>query len=296
MNDINILKEIFDTQGDALVYSDNNVKIIHTLTDIQSSVDNLLIDGFLLLYLRSGKMSVRVNNDNFDVEAGTIVICSPRTIIDNALISIGVDVTGFLGSAAIAQQIMDLTHFSLYFKIALEDKIRILPLSPQQVKFIDNYVECIKDCFNMMQDEGNKNKVMLHLFTAVAYSLHDFFGKDYDCVDEEKTKNESAASILTKKFLNMLRQDQPYRSVDHYATQLCVSAKYLSSCCKMACDMTASQIITNHIISQTKILMRDTKLTQKEIAFRLGFANPSHFGTFIRRNTGMTPQQLRATL
>ena len=52
--------------------------------------------------------------------------------------------------------------------------------------------------------------------------------------------------------------------------------------------------MTEKILSKRgKLLLRDNSLGIKQIAARLNFANPSHFGTYFHRYVGMSPQQFR---
>lgn len=78
-----------------------------------------------------------------------------------------------------------------------------------------------------------------------------------------------------------------------YANLLHISPKYFSSVCKKLTGKTASEIINDEIIKQSSFLLRNNKLSIKQISSRLGFVNQSHFGTFFRRHTGLSPQQYR---
>ena len=59
---------------------------------------------------------------------------------------------------------------------------------------------------------------------------------------------------------------------------------------------TATDIISENIVANATLLLKNPERSVKEVALKLGFANQSHFGTFIKRHTGMSPQQLRKKL
>jgi AraC-like DNA-binding protein len=44
---------------------------------------------------------------------------------------------------------------------------------------------------------------------------------------------------------------------------------------------------------QAKSLLRSTTLSVQEISDRLGFQNQSHFGTFFKRHTDLSPKAFR---
>ena len=46
-------------------------------------------------------------------------------------------------------------------------------------------------------------------------------------------------------------------------------------------------------VAEAKAQLQHTELAIKEIAYRLGFADPAHFSTYFKKHTGLTPQQYR---
>ena len=92
--------------------------------------------------------------------------------------------------------------------------------------------------------------------------------------------------LLTEKF----RED---RSVQFYADKLNVTPKYFNTICKQVSGKTASKIINEEIVTQAHVMLKDHDLSIKQISSILGFTNQSHFGSFIRKETGLSPQLLR---
>ena len=103
-----------------------------------------------------------------------------------------------------------------------------------------------------------------------------------------------SAENIMQKFLSLIQNESiAYLNVTEYANLLHISPKYFSSACKKLTGKTASEIINEEIIKQSSFLLRNNKLSIKQISSRLGFVNQSHFGTFFRRHTGLSPQQYR---
>ena len=61
----------------------------------------------------------------------------------------------------------------------------------------------------------------------------------------------------------------------------------------MGMGKTASKIINEEIVTQAHLMLKDPDLSIKQISSILGFTNQSHFGSFIRKETGVSPQALR---
>jgi AraC-like DNA-binding protein len=84
--------------------------------------------------------------------------------------------------------------------------------------------------------------------------------------------------------------------VKDFADKLNISPKYFSSVCRKITGRSTGSLINEAVTSEAKQMLRNPQMTVKQRSNKLGFANASHFGTFFRRQTGMSPQQFRKKL
>lgn len=84
--------------------------------------------------------------------------------------------------------------------------------------------------------------------------------------------------------------------VSFYASKLHVSANYLNILCKKHLKISATQLIQQRIILESKRYLKATTLSVKEIAFDLGFVDHSYFSNFFKNQTGTTPTNFREQL
>ncbi len=89
---------------------------------------------------------------------------------------------------------------------------------------------------------------------------------------------------------------QMYHYVKDYASLMGTTPALLNKQVKNMTDMNASEIIHNRISLEIKRLLIHTDLTNKEIAYRLHFEDPSYFNRFFRKKEGMTPSAFRAAM
>ncbi|WP_430412256.1 helix-turn-helix domain-containing protein [Kordia sp.] len=82
-------------------------------------------------------------------------------------------------------------------------------------------------------------------------------------------------------------------SVQAYATLLNISTKTLNTITKKTAGKTASQVLTDRIILQAKRLLKFTSLQIGEIAFQIGFEDPSYFVKYFKRHVGNSPNSYR---
>ena len=97
-----------------------------------------------------------------------------------------------------------------------------------------------------------------------------------------------------KIFINLLETTHPRpRFIDHYSSELSVTAKHLSEVCKKVSGKTALQWITEFIENDIRYFLLHTDLSIKEIVFQLQFPNASFFGKYVRSHFGKSPSEFR---
>ena len=83
------------------------------------------------------------------------------------------------------------------------------------------------------------------------------------------------------------------RSVTYYASQLCITPKYLSTVVKLVSGKTPTDWIKEKLIDEMKYRLCHSQATIKEIAFQLHFPNNSFFGKYFKAATGVSPTRYR---
>ena len=110
-------------------------------------------------------------------------------------------------------------------------------------------------------------------------------------VTSEKPRQN--VSLFTQ-FLNLLQHAQvKYQTVEYYASELCISTKYLTDICKKNSGMTPGQWIRQYVVADITNYLLQTDLSIKEIAAKLGFSNTSFFGKYVKDTLGYTPTEYR---
>jgi AraC-like DNA-binding protein len=90
--------------------------------------------------------------------------------------------------------------------------------------------------------------------------------------------------------------DQHYlttRSVQEYADLLGITAGYLTKISKDVSGLPAGNLIRDRLVMEAKRLLVHTDNTVAEICAELQFDDPSYFGRFFKRETGVSPLTFR---
>ncbi len=84
--------------------------------------------------------------------------------------------------------------------------------------------------------------------------------------------------------------------IEEFSGKLAVSAKKLNQVVKRCTGKTAKQFLDERTILEIKRIISYTEFTVKEIAFQLGFDEPTNMIKFFRKHTGMPPGAFRDRL
>ncbi|UII26934.1 helix-turn-helix transcriptional regulator [Fulvivirga maritima] len=116
------------------------------------------------------------------------------------------------------------------------------------------------------------------------------------------TKNHTNASQkISTQFLELLERQfpvedariVPLRSASEFADKLSVHVNHLNKALKEVLNKSTSIIIQERMLVEAKILLKHTNKDISEIAFALGFKEPTHFHNFFKKHAEITPSQFR---
>ncbi len=128
---------------------------------------------------------------------------------------------------------------------------------------------------------------------AVQLMLLDFFDfHAYNCRQDSITPQY--ASVMSK-FFALLDSGvyRCHREVSYYASELCITPKYLSEICKKVSGHSANFWINRYTSLDISRLLRDKSLSFVQISDLFNFSSPGYFRRFVQNNLGMSPSDYR---
>lgn len=95
-------------------------------------------------------------------------------------------------------------------------------------------------------------------------------------------------------FKNLLEQNfRKYKSVNKYALELGISEKQLNKASTTQLELTPKQIINERVLLEAKRLLVHSTQSIKEIAYELGYDEPTNFIKYFRKHNSSTPSEFR---
>lgn len=143
-----------------------------------------------------------------------------------------------------------------------------------------------------------KNKILGNLCMALLLKIKGKFWADYDPILEGTRDSQ-----IVRSFKKLLEQEckniasgnlsSGKIQVQDFAQSLSLHPNYLNAVIKSKTGRTANDWITKRTLSLSKSLLTNTSLSAKEIGFRLGYSDPTHFGRFFKNQMGISPNDYR---
>jgi len=112
--------------------------------------------------------------------------------------------------------------------------------------------------------------------------------------NKQQLKLNNAYELQFYKFKELI--EAHYKdglSVKDYASLLNISSKTLTTISKNIVNKSPSIIIAERTVLQAKRLLKFTTLQIGEVAFKIGFEDPSYFVKFFKRHVGISPSGYR---
>lgn len=155
--------------------------------------------------------------------------------------------------------------------------------------------KCRQDILNIDYRLADTNNHFHHdlMINAVQTLILDAFDFHSQLYGEVEVSTQYAT--IMRRFMNMLERGdyRRHREVSYYASELCVTPKYLSEVAKSVSGYGANFWINRYTILDISRLLRNKNLTFVQISDMFGFSSPAYFTRYVQKNLGVNPSEYR---
>lgn len=155
--------------------------------------------------------------------------------------------------------------------------------------------------FKKIHQEINSDYVYKYdlIRNYVAELIH--FGQKLQPITALYSKHNSAARV-SSLFVELLERQFPIesphqrlelKSATDFADRLSIHVNHLNKVLKENTGKTTTTLISERLIQEAKILLKETDWNISEIAYSLGFEELAHFSNFFKKQTTLSPLSFR---
>lgn len=158
----------------------------------------------------------------------------------------------------------------------------------------------LKDCVEKIRKEYSQN-IDKHTQTLIQNNLELLLNYCDRFYDRQFITRSKVSNDIVQRFERMLKDylnnetlmDVGFPEVKYFASNLNLSANYLSDLLKRYTGKSTKEHIHLQLIEKAKTLLWSSDKSISEIAFQLGFEHPSHFTKIFKTKTGKSPTEYR---
>lgn len=163
------------------------------------------------------------------------------------------------------------------------------------VMSIDNMGNAFGRYYALLADLVRSPRTEFKLEAAKHLTLAMFYGYSYEQHGiSEEMSGRSRRKELYANFLELLRTNyKQHRDLTFYASELCITPKYLSQVVREVSGRSAMLCIEEYVITECKALLSSTSMTIEQIAYAMNFPSQSVFGKYFKRVVGVSPKGYR---
>lgn len=269
-------------------YYDGDVAIIDNISDLTNVAPFYAKMNFIIICSK-GRIQFDINDTPLVLKSQQILLSAPYVILDNYLFSPDFEckimcLSDDIIHAMLGEQV-NAWNISVH-----NQRTNIIQLPQEDQEQFIYYYELIK--FKMHHHE-RKNGIaaMQSIIQAALFDILGLLEND----ETDKEDSPSHGKTLFNDFLRLLASKEiKHQPVDNYAAELNITPKYLTMLCTKYSGRPASDWIAQYTKEDIRYNLLHTELSVKEISAKLGFPNISFFGSYVRRQFGISPTQLRS--
>ena len=264
---------------------------IHSKTPFKSPV--FRADYFSFVFIKEGSGNYTIDDKTFSFASQTIYFTNPGHIksfeIENSKDAYIITLTeSFL---------RENVHPDIFGEFPFLLAETVPPKKMLQNDFSEFEI-LYKQIFNEFKIKSEyKNKILGNLFVVLLLKIKEKFWLSYNPIEEGDRNSQIVKSfkiLLEREFKKATSTGMNITiQVQDYANELNLHPNYLNSVIKSKTGRTVNDWISKRTLSVAKSLLKNTTYSSKEIAYKLGFSEPTHFSRFFKKHTQISPTTFR---
>lgn len=251
------------------------------------------IDAFIIGIGTRGETKVSINLNEYTLRENTLFMIAPQNIIQAHANGTLEGHMVVVSSRFLQRMNIDMKRMMpLMLQLGAHPRIDISVAETQElerfISLMEHEIQAPSSAFT--------DQIVGELFMATLYKIGTTVEHYLEAHPESQNRKPDRAEGYFRRFLQELSEHyKTERSVGFYAQQLCITPKYLTTLVKQVSRKSVSEWIEIYVILEAKTLLKYSTLSIQEIAYTLNFPNQSFFGSYFKRNTGLSPSQYKVS-
>lgn len=177
------------------------------------------------------------------------------------------------------------------------------PYGMHVFELTDEQVVKVRALYERLFEEINSDYIYKYdVLRTVVFELLHFAMKMQPSLSFDK-QQINAGRRITTLFTELLDRQFPIdenhqvmhlRAASDFARQLNIHVNHLNRALKETTGKTTTRLITERVLQESEVLLKQSSWSVTEIAFALGFGEVTHFNNFFKKHRRCSPLKFRA--
>lgn len=247
-----------------------------------------MFDYTVGIIILQGELEMGINLKRHVIQAPCVMICLDGQVIQ--YFNSSSDCTGLfmVFSKYFTENIQLNSQQLIPLFLYLKDN-PATPLEKEELSFL-------LDCHSLLHKAVktmvgvNRMEIAKHLSNTFFFIFCNII---QPCMANTSVKKSRQESIL-EQFLECVQKNyKEQRGLGFYADKLCLTTKHLSEVIKKASGQSANDWINEHVLLESKALLKSTTMTVQQISDELNFPSQSFFSKYFKQHVGISPKEYR---
>ena len=283
------IQTLADNEDIQIGYSDNDIVVVDSIQQF-TEVNTARVAMNAIVICTNGKVQAQMNSQTMELHKNQMAIVPQNVTVTDVMISPDFNLKAmFLTNRSLQSFLRE--KMNIWNDMMYIHRHYVVTMDEDEILFYTHFYDMLTLAIVKGKDNPLHTDVIQSLLRSAILALCGAMKQKLSlaAVHQVKTSDNHF-----QRFLDLLHSSEVKRhTVETYASELCISPKYLSALCKKNSGKTANEWITERVLEDIRYYLKQSDFSIKEICDRLGFPNPSFFGKYVKDHFGMTPLQFR---
>ncbi len=268
-------------------YSDGDIAIFDHVKDITGFIPHYPTTHVIAM-CNIGTLTITTNEESVVIKANDVIICPPNSQQVKCAASSDFDGKFLCLSDHIIKGLLH-DKMDVWQQVIYTNHINSFNMSEVCRGEFESYYQLINS--KIKNHKTVPYEILQAIIRAMLLEICKILVNTHGKEEEQKP---TQGRLIFNKFLKLItNNDIKRRPITYYASQLAITPKYLTMLCLKYSNKTASDWIVQYTIEDIRFYLKSSNLSIKEVSAKLGFANMSHFGSYVRKHLGVSPSDFR---
>lgn len=242
---------------------------------------------YILVAIEKGTGVAQIDDHRFSIAGKTFCFIRPGNHVDISALTVSVGYWVFFPGAFLDSFFND-TFFTYKFDFFHgANALQSLPLAASD--FLPNY-QLVKQIHAELQQLQVDSE---HVLRSSLYLLLIQLNRLYSAY--HGTQGQVIQDVNVLQFKHLLQhKHRAYHSVTAMAKEIGISRTHLNQLSQQYFGKTAKHLMQERLLTEAKQMILFSQQNMAQIAYQLGFSDPSNFNRFFRSHLRVTPLQYRS--